>query len=139
MKTQAARQRTEKETLAGRRTDAFRADAWGRSAEEAVVDVYQRRGARLKEQRVRRGRGEIDLVFECAGTMVFVEVKARKNLRDALHAITAQKWRRLQSAALGYIADHPEIADMDCRFDLAAVSAAGEIEIVENIQGPDET
>jgi putative endonuclease len=49
----------------------------GRAGEEAALRVYARRGFRLLAQNWRCPLGEIDLVVERDGLLVFCEVKAR--------------------------------------------------------------
>ena len=62
--------------------------------------------------------GELDLVVELPGEIVFVEVKARR--AHAAEAVTARQWARIGAAASRYLAERTDGAT-PCRFDLALV------------------
>ncbi len=70
--------------------------------------------------------GEIDLVAEIAGIVVFVEVKARRRPVDARPAdsVTAYKRRRMMRAALAWLARRGW-SDRPCRFDVVEVWFGG--------------
>lgn len=69
------------------------------------------------------GRWELDLVVRRGRTLVFCEVKARSGdgFGDPSEAVGQEKARRVEQAALGWLARHPELADLDVRFEVAAV------------------
>lgn len=112
-----------------RRRRGLRADAWGRSAEELVARRYEAMGASVLARRARTEAGEIDLVLEMDGAIVFAEVKARRSLEEALRA-APRGWGRRGQAALAYAAAMGHAGDI--RLDLAAVDRAGEVEILPN-------
>ncbi len=64
--------------------------------------------------------GELDLVMRDGDTLVFVEVRYRRNTRfgGAAASVTTRKRERLIRAANGFLAAHPQYADADCRFDV---------------------
>ena len=68
--------------------------------------------------------GELDLVAEDNGVLVFVEVKARKPGAKVgpLQAVDAAKRQRLVAAAQGYLAQLPSPWPA-CRFDVVALEA----------------
>ncbi len=68
------------------------------------------------------GCGEIDIVALFKKTLVFVEVKERKNLTDALYAISDSQRKRIIRAAEVYLARHPAFHGYDVRFDAVLVS-----------------
>jgi putative endonuclease len=100
----------------------------GDAAEARALDYLQRRGLVpvARNYRVARGPhapgGEVDLIVrERDGTLVFVEVRAR---RDASHggaaaSIGATKRRRLVRAAQHYLLRLP--SPPPCRFDVVTV------------------
>ena len=66
--------------------------------------------------------GEIDIVADDGGTVVFVEVKERgsDSHGSAVEAVTAAKRRRVVRAARVYAATHG-LADAAVRFDVLAI------------------
>lgn len=70
--------------------------------------------------------GELDLVMRDGGTLVFVEVRHRTGGRfgGGAESITLAKRRKLVQAANAFLARHPRMADMPCRFDV--VDASGD-------------
>ena len=76
----------------------------GMRGEELACHELRRRGYAILARRYRTRFGEIDIVSECRGTLVFVEVKARRTRRfgGASGAIPFWKRRRLAAMALDY-------------------------------------
>ena len=62
--------------------------------------------------------GEIDLVAERFGTLVFVEVKARRTADGEGEALAAVNQRRIAHAAELWLARHPRHAQRTMRFDV---------------------
>ncbi|WP_199912004.1 YraN family protein [Stenotrophomonas sp. YAU14D1_LEIMI4_1] len=97
------------------------------SAVEAAAELHlQQAGLQRRARNVRYRGGELDLVMEDAGTVVFVEVRyrARSDFGSGAASIDARKCRRLAHAAQLYLQDHPTLANAPCRFDV--VEATGE-------------
>lgn len=71
--------------------------------------------------------GELDLVMREGDTLVFVEVRFRRDARfgGAAASVTARKQGRLVRAAEGFLAAHPQYAGLPCRFDVVAFDGAG--------------
>lgn len=86
-------------------------------AAEALAEAHLRRhGLRVLARNFRCKGGEIDLVCEEAGTLVFVEVRLRSSARfgGAAASITAAKRRRIVLAARHYLV---RAGERPCRFD----------------------
>ncbi len=98
-----------------------RAEARGRWAEFIALWRYRITGFRLLAQRYRTSAGEIDLVMRRGNLVVFIEVKARANLDDALNALTSHQRARLSRAAGVFLRDRPIHNDCAMRFDLVSV------------------
>ncbi len=66
--------------------------------------------------------GELDLVMRDRTTIVFVEVRYRKNAThgDAAASVTASKQAKLIKSAQLWLAAYPKWAHSDCRFDVIA-------------------
>lgn len=98
--------------------------ARGSDAEAAARQFLESRGLRLLAQNYRCRLGEIDLVMQDAGTLVFVEVRARADNRHggAAASVGTHKQRRLALAARHYLMTHPRAAALPARFDVVAIS-----------------
>ena len=94
------------------------AERKGHRAEALAALFLQLKFYRILERRFRTPVGEIDLVVERGGTIVFVEVKARRSLRGEGEALQAVNQRRIARAAEFWLAKHPQRAGADFRFDV---------------------
>jgi putative endonuclease len=94
----------------------------GKIGEELAVEELERRGYAILARRYRTRCGEIDIVAEDNGTLVFVEVKARatSEFGTAAEAVTRQKQLKLVAMATDYLA-RARIADRPCRFDVVTI------------------
>ena len=94
----------------------------GKIGEELAVEELERRGYAILARRYRTRCGEIDIVAEDTGTLVFVEVKARatSEFGTAAEAVTRQKQLKLVRMATDYLA-RAEIRNRACRFDVVAI------------------
>jgi len=99
----------------------------GDAAEDRALRYLQQQGLRLLQRNYRtpgRGGGEIDLIMRTPdGTLVFVEVRSRRNDRfgGAAASVSPTKQRRLAWAAQHYVARWAE--PPPCRFDVVAITA----------------
>lgn len=93
----------------------------GIEAEKISAQALQRKGYKILEQRYKTPGGEIDLVALKGRSLVFVEVKAHKNEEQALYAVTEQSRRRIENAALHFIAHNEGYNEFDMRFDVMIV------------------
>jgi putative endonuclease len=89
----------------------------GARAEELCADLMRAAGLRLLDRNWRCRHGEIDLIAEERGTLVFAEVRMRSpgNFGGAAESVTAAKRARLIAAARLYLMRHPQAT---CRFDV---------------------
>jgi putative endonuclease len=94
----------------------------GRAGELLAARYLARSGFRILERGYRTRAGEIDLVAEEAGVLVFVEVKSRATLACGRpsEAVGPHKQRRLLRAASQYLLQH-HASDRPCRFDVVEV------------------
>jgi putative endonuclease len=94
----------------------------GDSGEDRACDYLRRRGLKILARNYRCRAGEIDVVAEDRGTVVFVEVKERRGEShgSAVEAVTATKRRKVVRAAQAYAAAHG-LCDSPLRFDVVAI------------------
>ena len=104
----------------------------GLAAEEIAERYYIARGYSLVKKRWRSKAGEIDLIVEKEGLIVFVEVKARKTHEAAAHAITPTQWARIMTSAEIFVSEEGYPPSTDLRFDAALIDRSGMCEIIEN-------
>ena len=92
----------------------------GARAEDRCAELLRGAGLILVERNWRCRLGEIDLIAEERGVLVFAEVRMRSGagFGGAGESVTAAKRQRLLSAARLYLARRPEAS---CRFDALLV------------------
>lgn len=101
--------------------DRRRAERLGRIAEWLCCLVLWLKGYRILATRLRLPMGEIDIIAAKRGVLAVVEVKARRNLTQALSALPRTSWRRRYAAISQFVAHRPHLAHHAIRFDLMAV------------------
>ena len=92
----------------------------GKSAEDLAADHVQRAGLRILARNVSCRGGEIDLIAEDRGRIVFIEVRLRRNGRfgGAAASITPSKQRKIAIAAQHWLQTEGRAhANKPCRFD----------------------
>jgi putative endonuclease len=96
----------------------------GAQAELLAVQYLQQQGLRLIVQNYRSRFGEIDLIMQDGTTLVFVEVRLRRNagFGGAAASIDAGKQQRIISTAQQYLASLARIPA--CRFDVVLLDDA---------------
>ena len=78
-------------------------------------------GWRIVARRVKTPRGEIDLIARRGNLVLFVEVKARRSLMEAMEAIAHESERRIEGAADLWLSRQPDYGKLSVRFDMVAV------------------
>lgn len=98
----------------------------GAQVEAAARAYLIRAGLRPLAANARYRAGELDLVMREVETLVFVEVRYRRDARfgGGAASVDARKRRRLVRAAQLFLLAHPQLADAPCRFDV--VEAEGD-------------
>lgn len=97
----------------------------GESGENLAVRELTARGYAILERRYRTDHGEIDIVAEHGGTLVFVEVRARATAEfgRAAETVDDRKKRKVTAMAVEYLARH-RVTNRPCRFDVVAIDEA---------------
>lgn len=99
--------------------------ARGRWGEHLAATHYRRLGYRVLDQNWRSSTGELDLVVERDGVIVFSEVKARRTDRygPAAAAVGLAKQRRIRLLAVEWLDAHGRRRD-GIRFDVVAITGS---------------
>jgi len=101
-----------------------KAERKGKVAEVKAMLLLRLKGYKIYANRYRSPAGEIDIIAQRGSTLVFVEVKARISVDDALHAIAYKQRKRIEKAAEGWLRIHtPQYTAL--RFDVIAVPRLG--------------
>lgn len=108
----------------------------GRQGEDLACTFLQNKGFRILHRNFRYRQGEIDIIAEKEGYVVFSEVKTRrgKTMGRAEEAVGGGKQHKLRRLAEVFLAERGVI-DRGYRFDVIAVDLSGrkpEISHLEN-------
>jgi putative endonuclease len=101
--------------------------ARGIRAEAAACAALVGDGFAILGQRMRTQAGEIDIVAERDGLLVFVEVKCRADLARAAYALGARQQARLLAAAEVLLGSNPGWGRAGVRFDVLLVDRSGRV------------
>lgn len=95
----------------------------GKDAEARACRHLQAQGLQLVQRNYHSRRGEIDLVMQDKDSLVFVEVRYRRQSRfgSAAESVNRHKQSKLLACANHYIQAHPELARQACRFDVVSI------------------
>ena len=109
--------------------------AVGRLGEDEAARFLEGRGVRLLARNVRYPDGELDLVAEDGGLLLFVEVKWRRDAARGLAAesVTPRKRDLLVRAARRWLSENASAGRRTVRFDVVAIQ--GEPARIDWIQG----
>lgn len=91
----------------------------GRRGEQIALEFLEANGYKIMKRNFHFGRyGEIDLIGEKDGTLVFFEVKVQTTdaFGDPRFWITSSKQQKLRKSANGFLYIN-KIEDKNCRFD----------------------
>ena len=98
----------------------------GKWGEDAVAEYLQRKGLTILERDWHSGHRDIDIIAQDGNTIVFVEVKTRRNrlFTDPEQAVDYRKIRNLSYAMNHYVKF--KHLNNDLRFDIITVVGTGE-------------
>lgn len=96
----------------------------GRQYEQKAAVFLQDRGYNIIKQNYYCRYGEIDIIAEENGYIVFIEVKYRKNNtpESPLEAVNSVKRKHIRHAALDYLIKNYGTEEIQCRFDVVAIT-----------------
>jgi len=96
----------------------------GQLAENLSCEFLQQQGLDILERNYRCKVGELDIIAKHHDSIVFAEVRFRKNIAfgNPLETVTLSKQKKLIKAALHYLQRHKNLAKKPCRFDVISVT-----------------
>ena len=103
----------------------------GKEIENLACAYLQQRGLRLIVANYPCKFGEVDLIMSDDQTLVFIEVRYRKNFNygDGAATVDKNKQRRIIKAATYYLQERNLYDKVLCRFDIVAVSGVSKYEL----------
>ena len=108
----------------------------GREGEDLALTVLKKEGYRIIERNYRSLFGEIDIVAEEGGCLVFVEVKRRRgrSFGTSFEAVDGRKKRHIIRSAQLYLKSNHYSTDRSIRFDVVGIDG-DEIRIIKHAFG----
>ena len=108
----------------------------GEKGEAIAARQLKKNGYKILETNYLTKLGEIDIIAKDKGTIVFVEVKARRSVHfgSPKEAISIQKQKKISMVALYYLKTTNQMT-MKARFDVVAVNLNRDeprVEIIKN-------
>lgn len=100
---------------------AFRFGLWG---EDLACAYLRLKGYKILMRNHRTGFGEIDIIATKRKTLIFIEVKSRRHLEDALFALSPFQQKRILNAAKSFLSVNPRYCEQEIRFDFLAISTS---------------
>lgn len=98
----------------------------GRMAERIAALFLRLKGYGILAQGLKSGRGsgagEVDLVARRGDLVVFVEVKSRASLDQAIESLTSFQRQRIERSAAAFLGRRSELAGCGVRFDMVLVA-----------------
>jgi len=106
----------------------------GIEGEELAVRFLKKKGYKIVSRNFKSPVGEMDIIAEDGGTLVFVEVKTRTDdsFGHPFEAVTPRKREKLRKVALGYLKHSRR--DAPSRFDVLSIETDGANHKIEHIK-----
>ncbi|MFC1580897.1 YraN family protein [Thermodesulfobacteriota bacterium] len=107
----------------------------GRLGEDLALKRLKKLGYRCIARNYRCSLGEVDIIAQDGETLVFVEIKTRrdKSVGYAKEAVDKRKKRQLSKVALAYMKAE-DCFDVKSRFDVVAINLEEDREQIEVIK-----
>ena len=110
----------------------------GAAGEKLAKNFLKKKGYRIRETNFRCREGEIDIIAERKGYLVFVEVRTKtgSGFGSPEESVTFAKKEKLIATALSYLSSHRDLTD-NWRIDFVGVELdqngkATRMELIEN-------
>lgn len=108
----------------------------GKLGEDSAANFLEAKGYAIVARNFRIRSAEIDIIAREGDVLIFVEVKARSNVRHGLpsEAVTLRKQKKIIEAAGVFLQDE-NFCDCACRFDVVEVFLrGGSVEAINHIE-----
>lgn len=107
---------------------------FGQISEDRAAAYLMARGYTIRDRNWRCGHKELDIVAQKNGTLVIIEVKARRTdlYGDVVDAVTDSKTEHIIQAAHAYVRYHR--IDLPVRFDIIAITGEPGNQRVEHFE-----
>ena len=94
----------------------------GKRGEQLASLYLKRKGYAIIANNYRRAHGEVDIIAQDGKTLVFVEVKSRRNraFGNPVDAVNSVKQKRLQFMARQYLSER-DLRQVNVRFDIIEI------------------
>jgi len=110
----------------------------GDIGEEMARKFLKKKGYRIRETNFRCREGEIDIIAEKKGYLVFIEVRTKtgSSFGSPEESVTFAKKEKLIASALAYMSSHKDLPD-NWRIDFVGIELDGKgkatrIELIQN-------
>ena len=105
-------------------------DNIGKYGEDIASKYLEAKGYKIKERNFRTFLGEIDIISEYKGNIIFVEVKTRRSDKFGYpeEAINYNKQRKIIKNALCYLSKY-HLWKINCCFDVILISISNHKEV----------
>ena len=105
-------------------------------SEDFAAEFLQRQGLELLVTNYRNRTGEIDLIMVDDQTLVFVEVKQRRDSQFGRpeESVGMAKQAKLRRTAASYLQRHDRSQSWPCRFDVVAITGSPHAPVCRWIQ-----
>jgi putative endonuclease len=92
-------------------------------AEDIACNYLSSLGYSIAAKRYKTKHGEIDIIAIDRNTLVFAEVKCRKN-NETHEVLSKKQMQRIANASMQYLIDNSINLEHDCRFDFIFINLA---------------
>ena len=102
-------------------------NAKGKLGEDCAANFLEAKGYSIVARNFRIRSAEIDIIAKLDDLLIFVEVKARSDIRHGLprEAVTINKQKKIIEAAGVFLQDE-KFSECACRFDVIEIYLRGE-------------
>jgi putative endonuclease len=95
----------------------------GKAGEDRAACLLEEAGFRIIERNYRTEAGEVDIIAEDHGTLVFVEVKSWSTygMENLEYAVNKKKQKKIVQTAKIFLESHREYSSSQVRFDVVFI------------------